>query len=112
MPSDISRWGRDQERGMKILITGGTGNVAEYLVKQLERDHELVLFDRVRPGEGRIPFVANHQFVEGDLTSEADCTRAVAGCEAVMHLGAIPFPTEDPDYIEQTRKAGQIPMPP
>ncbi|HLZ07567.1 MAG TPA: NAD(P)-dependent oxidoreductase [Chloroflexota bacterium] len=97
---------------MKILITGGTGNVAECLVKQLERDHDLVLFDRVRPGEGRTPFVSNHQFVEGDLTSEADCARAVAGCAAVMHLGAIPFPTEQAEYIAETLKTGQTPIPP
>ena len=79
---------------MKILITGGTGSLAEYVVKELERDHELVLFDRVRPGEGRIAFVGDHEYVQGDLTDGGDCARAVWGCDAVVHLAAIPYPTD------------------
>lgn len=79
---------------MRILITGGTGSLAEYVVKALERDHELVLFDRVKPGEGRIRFAAEHPFVHGDLTNGDDCARAVRGCDAVVHLGAIPYPTD------------------
>jgi nucleoside-diphosphate-sugar epimerase len=97
---------------MKVLITGGTGNVAEYLIKELEGEHELVLFDRVRPGEGRIRTVTDHPFVEGDITSEADCARAVAGCQAIMHLAAIPWPTEFPDYRRRVQEAGETPMPP
>ncbi len=92
---------------MKVLITGGTGNLAEYLIKQLEGKHELVLFDRVRPGEGRFPYVTSHTFVAGDLTSGEDCAAAMAGCEAVVHLGAIPWATDSPDYEERFRALGR-----
>lgn len=97
---------------MKVLITGGTGNLAQYLIQQLERDYELVLFDRVRPGEGRVKYATDHPFVEGDLTREADCARAVAGCGVIMHLGAIAWPSEAEEYRRRAVEAGQTPMPP
>ncbi|TAK25388.1 MAG: hypothetical protein EPO26_03180 [Chloroflexota bacterium] len=60
---------------MRVLITGGSGSLAKYLIREMEDTYELVLFDRVRPGEGRFAFVSPHPFIEGDLTSGADCAR-------------------------------------
>jgi UDP-glucose 4-epimerase len=96
---------------MKILITGGTGSVAEYLIKQLETNHELVLFDRIRPGDNRFQYDIRHPYISGDLTNGEDCARAVAGCEGIIHLGAIPFPTDAPGYEERVKAAGQQPLP-
>ena len=92
---------------MRILITGGTGNLAEYLIKELEGQHELVLFDRLKPGEGRAEQITDHQYISGDLTVGEDCARAVAGCQAIMHLGAIPSPTDSPDYEERAKALGR-----
>lgn len=97
---------------MRVLITGGTGNLAEYLIKELEGDFELVLFDRMRPGEGRFPFVTDHTYIQGDLTVGADCARAVAGCQAVVHLGAIPWATDVPAIVERLRNDGRQIGPP
>ena len=91
---------------MKLLITGGTGNLAEYVVRELEGEHELVLFDRVKPGEGRIKFVSGHPYVCGDLTNGDDCALAVRGCDAVIHLGAIPYPTDHPSSVARFRAMG------
>jgi nucleoside-diphosphate-sugar epimerase len=96
---------------MRILITGGTGNLAEFLVKELEGEHELVLFDRVAPGEGRFTWTSSHPFVAGDLTVGEDCARAVAGCQAVMHLGAIPWASDVATIVERLRSEGR-PIPP
>ncbi len=80
----------------QITITGGTGSFAEFMIKELEGAYDLVLFDRVRPGENRFPFENRHSIVVGDLTDFEACQRAVAGSQAVFHLGAIPFATELP----------------
>ena len=96
---------------MKILITGGTGSLAEYVIKQLEGEHELVLFDRIKPGENRFGFEVKHPYVYGDLTNPEDCARAVAGCKAVVHLGAIPWPCDHPVWSPRIASMG-IKLPP
>ena len=97
---------------MRVLITGGSGNLAEYLIKELEDDFELVLFDRVKPGEGRFPFVTEHAYVQGDLTVGDDVARAVAGCQAVIHLGAIPWASDVQRVIDRLKGEGrEIPPP-
>jgi len=96
---------------MRILITGGSGNLAEFLTRELEREHEIVLFDRIEHGSGRFPWRSDHPFVAGDLTNGEDCERAVAGCQAVMHLGAIPWASDVDSVLERIRSQGQ-PIPP
>ena len=81
---------------MQVTITGGTGQVAEYIVKELEGSYDLVLFDRLGPGENRFPFEVNHPVVLGELLSIDDCEKAVKGSDAIIHLGAIPYPSEFP----------------
>lgn len=96
---------------MRVLITGGTGNLAEYLIKELEQDHELVLFDRSKPGEGRAQTITDHPYISGDLTNGEDCVRAVAGCDAIMHLGAIPYATDAPGVVERLKAQGRPILP-
>jgi UDP-glucose 4-epimerase len=96
---------------MQITITGGTGNLAEYTIAELEGRHDLVLFDRTRPGEGRVPYVTRHRFEAGDLTTLADCERAVAGSEAIVHLGAIPYPTDHPEVLARLEREGRPGLP-
>ena len=81
---------------MQVTITGGTGQVAEFVIQQLERTYDLVLFDRVPPGQNRFQYKIGHPVVVGELMSVDDCEKAVKGSEAIVHLGAIPYPTEIP----------------
>lgn len=83
---------------MRIVITGGTGNTAEYLIKELEGRHDLVLFDSIEPGKNRFNFEVNHPYVQGDLTNPADCERVVAGCDAVVHLAGVVWDSEKDDF--------------
>ncbi len=96
---------------MKVLITGGTGSLAQYIIQQLEPDHELVLFDRVKPGENRFNFEIKHPYIQGDLTNPEDCAKAVAGCDAVIHLGAIPWPCDHPVWTPRIASMG-VKVPP
>ncbi len=79
---------------MQVTITGGTGSLAQFVIAELEGKHDIVLFDRVRPGENRFTYDIRHPYVHGDLTSIDDCKQAVKGSEAIIHLGGIPYPTE------------------
>jgi UDP-glucose 4-epimerase len=94
---------------VQITITGGTGSLAQYIQEELGGEHELVLFDRVAPGKNRINYEIKYPVVVGDLTSFDDCQTAVAGSQAVIHLGAIPWPVEHP--VWRTRIPGATEMP-
>jgi uronate dehydrogenase len=67
---------------MRVLITGAAGRIGTVLRRGLA--HELRLTDVVRPDD------AEHELVLADLTDAEAVDRAVAGVDAVVHLGAVP----------------------
>ncbi len=73
---------------MRVLVTGASGMLGGHIIRELETAHDLVLTSR-RPVAGRHPHVA------GDLTDPDLVRRAVAGVEAVAHLGANPWFSPD-----------------
>ncbi len=82
---------------MRVLITGGSGQLARYCLEELHsHGHEVTLFDRVRPEEGRAPSSTDAPFIGGDLTVREDCLNAVESsrAEAIVNLGGIAHPTE------------------
>jgi nucleoside-diphosphate-sugar epimerase len=94
---------------MQITITGGTGSVAQFVIQELQERHSLVLFDRVKPGENRFNFEISHPVIVGDMTDFATCERAVAGSQAIIHLGAIPWPVEHPVWRARIPAALSMP---
>jgi nucleoside-diphosphate-sugar epimerase len=94
---------------VQITVTGGTGSLAQYVQEDLAGQHRLVLFDRVQPGQNRFSYELRGELVAGDLTSFEECQRAVAGSQAVVHLGAIPWPVEHPVWRERIPAAQQMP---
>jgi nucleoside-diphosphate-sugar epimerase len=79
---------------MKVLITGASGRLAGYVVRELADRHELVLTSRRKPPKDLSEF----QWVPGDLTKFEDCQRMVKGVEAIQHLGAQPWPVDHPQH--------------
>lgn len=83
-----------------VLITGGAGNLGRVVAAELRDRYQVTLFDRRAPSQSLSPFDVPWEtdlpFVMGDLTSLEDCMRAIAFAEAdaVIHLGALPYPTE------------------
>ena len=80
-----------------VLVTGGAGNLARYVADELgQHGYTVTLFDRLTPKQVTCPWETDLPFVLGDLTSLADCMRAIAlaRAEAIVHLGAIPFHSE------------------
>jgi nucleoside-diphosphate-sugar epimerase len=90
---------------MKVLVTGASGRLGPFVVKDLEAaGHELVLFSRREP----IPEIMHWPWVQGDITVYEDCLRGLesGGFDAIQHLAAQPGPTDHPDMLERTRERG------
>src|SRR3954452_10865097 len=72
---------------MKILLTGGTGFLGRRIVSELAPRHGLRLL--VRRGSSRERFPAGVEFAEGGVTDPLGLTKALAGCDAVIHAAAL-----------------------
>jgi dihydroflavonol-4-reductase len=73
---------------MKIFISGADGFVGSNLVRELlNRSHEVVAFVK----EGDDPMTIKHLDIDiqyGDLLDTASITKAMKGCDAVVHTAA------------------------
>src|SRR5215203_2526076 len=82
---------------MKVLVTGGSGRIGTATVNDLVANgYGVVSADRRRGSE---PLPNGARFVELDLGDVGQVAGAMEGCEAVIHLGAIPSPYSFPDEI-------------
>jgi UDP-glucose 4-epimerase len=69
---------------MRVLVTGGSGFIGSHVTDELLRkDHEVVIFDRVKPLRDDV------EWFDGDLLNEKDVLEACKDVEAVYHLAAI-----------------------
>ncbi|MDQ1258026.1 MAG: hypothetical protein QG656_2635 [Candidatus Hydrogenedentes bacterium] len=72
---------------MKVLVTGGSGNVGRTVVSELlTAGHAVRVFD-ANPAAN-----AEAEFVRGSITDPAAIEAAAEGVEAIVHLAAIPAP--------------------
>jgi UDP-glucose 4-epimerase len=82
---------------MRVLVTGGSGYIGSHVVDRLQaRGHQPRIFD-LRPS-------VYHEDVEtvlGDLCDAEAVRRALAGCDAVVHLAAMA------DVDQVTREPGE-----
>lgn len=84
---------------MKILVTGGSGRLGQFAIAELlEHGHEIINADRRRGPDGG-PTV---RFVETDLSDVGQIAGLLRGCDAIVHLGAIPAPWSHPDEVVYT----------
>ncbi|MBK8086004.1 MAG: NAD(P)-dependent oxidoreductase [Devosia sp.] len=82
---------------MKIALTGGSGGVGRAITAEaLARGHTIVSIDRVAPAEAPPPGVS---FVAADMAEYDRLVEAFAGCDAVIHMAAIPSPGHHPDHV-------------
>lgn len=84
---------------MRVLVTGANGRLGQGVVRELlDHGYEVVGADRQLPPRGeRGRDGAWNREVE--LTDVGQVAGALAGCEAVVHLGAIPAPGRHPDEV-------------
>lgn len=70
---------------MKVLVTGGAGNVGRTVSRILhEAGHDVVIFDMKEPAEDV------GEYIKGSITNPEAVDNAADGCEAIVHLAAIP----------------------
>jgi nucleoside-diphosphate-sugar epimerase len=83
---------------MRIAITGSSGRVGSAVVEMaLAQGHNLVCIDRVPPAA--LAEQPNVSFVQADMTDYAAFEGALRGCEALVHMAAIPSPGRQPDHV-------------
>ncbi|MGC9349305.1 MAG: NAD-dependent epimerase/dehydratase family protein [Anaerolineae bacterium] len=90
---------------MKVLVTGVSGRLGPFVVKDLEAaGHELVLSSRREP----VDEIRHWPWVQGDINNFEDCQRMLAGggFDAVQHLAAQPWPVDHPDLRERAAAQG------
>jgi nucleoside-diphosphate-sugar epimerase len=75
---------------MKITISGGSGRLGNYLMAELKKNHDVIVFDKNEPK------VKDVSFYKGDILNIEDCKKAFKGSDVVVHLAAIPTPLHDP----------------
>jgi len=78
--------------GKRIAITGGAGFIGSHLVERLIEQNEIVVYDNLHRNAIQFAHVEQHPhftFVRGDVTDLAATTRALDGCQIVIHCAAI-----------------------
>lgn len=82
---------------MKIAVTGASGRVGQGIVQlAAARGHKLVMIDRVPPP---VPPPAGASFIAVEMADYEGLVAAFSGCDALVHMAAIPVPDILPDHI-------------
>ncbi|TPE51648.1 NAD-dependent epimerase/dehydratase family protein [Amaricoccus solimangrovi] len=76
----------------KLLVTGGAGFIGRHLAAELvARGHDVTIYDALIEqvhGEGAADLPEGVEFLRGDMRDAERLGRALAGCDAVVHLAA------------------------
>jgi nucleoside-diphosphate-sugar epimerase len=78
--------------GRRICITGGAGFIGSHLAERLVPHNRLVIFDNFHRDALSASGLAGHAQIEvirGDVLDADAVRKAVAGCDAVVHLASI-----------------------
>ena len=83
---------------MKIALTGGSGGIGRTIAElALARGHRVVNVDRVIPAEPK-----NHpdlRYIQAEAADYDALVAGFAGCDAMIHMAAIPHPMKDPNHV-------------
>jgi nucleoside-diphosphate-sugar epimerase len=79
---------------MKVVVTGGSGRIGGYVVKELaQAGYEVLVFDRTPPPAR----VAGVIYRLGDHENLGELVEVCFGAQAIVHLSAIPEPRTYPN---------------
>jgi nucleoside-diphosphate-sugar epimerase len=82
---------------MKIAVTGGSGRIGKAVIDMaVARGDSVVSIDRVNPEAHRAQ--SNITYIQADITDYAAMENALRGCDALVHMAAIPSPGHHPDH--------------
>ena len=94
---------------MRILVTGGAGYIGSVATAMLlDRGYEVTVLDDLSTGHAdAVSKGAN--FIEGSLLNNEDLSKALIGCDAVMHFAAkslVGESVEKPELYEKVNVGG------
>jgi nucleoside-diphosphate-sugar epimerase len=73
---------------MKVLVTGGSGTIGSYVLRELvNTGHQVKCYCRTTA-----PRVEGVEFSAGDVMDPDRLVEACQGCDAIVHLAAVPGP--------------------
>jgi UDP-N-acetylglucosamine 4-epimerase len=113
-----------RQRPRRWLVTGVAGFIGSHLLEALLKLEQKVAgldnfatgyarnLDEVKEAVGAAAW-RNFTFIEGDIRALADCRRACAGVDVVLHqaaLGSVPRSIEDPLATHETNLTGFVNM--
>jgi len=83
---------------MKIAVTGGSGRIGKGFVDMaLAEGHHVVSIDRISPSKAADQ--PNLTCIQADITDYDALVNAFRGCDALVHMAAIPTPVHFPDHV-------------
>ena len=75
----------------RVLVTGGAGFIGSHVCEQLIREgREVVVIDNLSTGQHCNLTGLDVKFVKGSVAELKDVEEAMAGCNKVVHLAALP----------------------
>ena len=81
---------------MTIAITGGSGQIGREITGlALELGHGVVNVDRTAPPAA----LAGERCIQAEMSDYDALMAAFTGCDALIHLAAIPIPFRQPDHV-------------
>lgn len=101
---------------MRYLVTGAAGFIGSHIVETLiAQGHTVRGLDNFSTGHHHniAPFLADFEFVEGDIRDPATCKLACEGMDHVIHqaaLGSVPRSIEDPQLSHEVNTTGTVNM--
>ena len=78
--------------GKQIAVTGGAGFIGSHLVERLLEHNMVVVYDNLHRNAIQFAHVEQHpnfRFIRGDVLDLDATTKAIAGCQIVIHCAAI-----------------------
>lgn len=83
---------------MRIALTGGSGGIGRTIAAQaLRLGHDVVSIDRAP--HANFPPTGQFTFVAADVCDYDALVAAFEGCDALIHMAAIPAPTGRTDHV-------------
>ncbi len=83
----------------KVLVTGSAGRAGTYIVQDLlAHDYEVVGVDTIPPRGTNATRSQGYTFKSVDVTDFGQVLSVMKGCEAVIHMAAIPNPNNVPEH--------------
>lgn len=87
-----------RSRTKTIALTGGSGRIGRAIAAAaLQAGHRIVSIDRAAPAEKTKQ--KDLRFVQADIGDYDALVAAFQGCDALIHMAAIPSPGNHPDHI-------------